>query len=78
MAAAASQGFTAVSSDELEGWPRIDRLINEGCSVEVKIGTKEDNPRFWEAAGAYAREAIEHAEEALRRGVDGVPIPSAP
>jgi hypothetical protein len=44
----------------------------------MRLAKKEDNPRFWEAAKVYGKEAIEHAEEELRRGVDGIPIPSVP
>jgi hypothetical protein len=66
------------SVQECEGWPGIDRLINEERSVEVSTGNKEDNPRFSEAVGAYAQEAIMDREEELRWGVDGIPIRSAP
>jgi hypothetical protein len=42
--------------------------------VGMRMGTREDNPQFWEA---YASEAIENWEE-LGRGVDLVLIPSTP
>jgi hypothetical protein len=31
-------------------WPRIHRLIQERRSVEVKMQSRVDNPKFWGAA----------------------------
>jgi hypothetical protein len=61
-----------------EGWPPIHDPILEGRSVEIWIATREENPKLWEAAGAYHQEAIERRERELLKGPDGVPIPSAP
>jgi hypothetical protein len=53
-------------------------LIEEGRSVVMRMGSKEDNQRFLEAAEAYAMRTIDYYEETLRRGVDGIPVPLAP
>jgi hypothetical protein len=45
-------------------------------SISVRIQKRQDNPKFWEAAGAYAQETIMNLEESLLWRLDGVPIPS--
>jgi hypothetical protein len=44
--AALHGGFAGVSPDEWERWPMITQLMSEGRHVDLKIGTKEDQPRF--------------------------------
>jgi hypothetical protein len=44
--------------------------------VEIRVGTKEDSPKCWKAAEAYAQGAIERGEEELRRVLDGIQISS--
>jgi hypothetical protein len=61
-----------------DGWPRIHRLLLEGRDTDVKVGCREDNPTFWEAAEAYVWQTIEEYKSELRRGVNGVPILSPP
>jgi hypothetical protein len=50
--------------------------IEKAPTVEMRIGAKENNPRFWDVTGAYAQEAIERAKMVLELGVDGDPVPS--
>jgi hypothetical protein len=38
--------------DYCNGRPRIHRLIPEGRSEDMRLLTREDNPKYWEAAGA--------------------------
>jgi hypothetical protein len=60
------------------GSQRIEAKILERMTISVRRGVREKNPKYWEAGESYAREATEHCEENLRRGIDGVPIPSSP
>jgi hypothetical protein len=52
--------------------------MNEFGHVEIRLGTKEDQPQFWEVAGAYAPEIVVKAEEEIQRGVDGTQVPFTP
>jgi hypothetical protein len=51
---------------------------NRTAIVELKIGSRDDHPKFWEVAGDYAVEIVEKTEKEIQRGVDGIPVPFAP
>jgi hypothetical protein len=78
MQAACQTDFEGVSSEEWEGWPRIAQLISEGRHVDLRIGTKEDHPKFWAVVSDYASEIVTQSEEEVGQGVDGTPVPFAP
>jgi hypothetical protein len=41
--------------------------MSEGRHVELRMGSKEDHPKFWGAAGAYATEIVYKGEEHLEQ-----------
>jgi hypothetical protein len=40
--------------------------------VDLRVGTKGDNPKFWDGTEAYVRKAIENHEQDLELGVEGI------
>jgi hypothetical protein len=78
MKAVSMNGFIGVSADEWEGWPRIAQLMSEGRNMEAIGCSKEDHPKFWEVAAAYATEMVHAREEKNRRGEIGTPVAIAP
>jgi hypothetical protein len=49
----------------------------EGRTITTRIGVREENTKFLEAAGEYSQEAIENLEDDPRRAAHGTPVPSA-
>jgi hypothetical protein len=43
--------------------------------VELRLGFKDDQPMFWEAAEAYASEMVDHGENEVQLGALGTPVP---
>jgi hypothetical protein len=53
-------------------------LISEGKHVNLRLGSKSDHAKDWEAAEAYAMEMIQHGEREIEPGAVGTTGALAP